>query len=93
MTILKDIGRLIAAQRVRSGYSQSELSRLCGLSSNYIGELENGKHEPRITTVIQISQCLNCSIIELIPKSVQVEPEKFPDDPDRVIPEKKQKTK
>lgn len=41
------IGKIIKEARIRKGYTQSKLSQLSGISVRTIGNIENGKQDPR----------------------------------------------
>lgn len=43
----KSIGTIIKEARIRKGYTQSELSQRTGISVRTIGNIENGKQNPR----------------------------------------------
>jgi len=50
----KALGLRIREQRRKHGYSQSELSQLCGLSPRYLGEIERGKRMPSMVTFLKL---------------------------------------
>ena len=53
--------------RKRAKINQKELSKLTGLSANYISLLENNREkEPSLDTLFRISQATNCTIDELL---------------------------
>lgn len=44
--------------RQRKKLSQNQLANLCGISQNYISELESGKHEATETIIIKLCLAL-----------------------------------
>lgn len=56
----------IQEKRMAARLSQTQLSKLSGVSSNYISEMEKGKYIPTVLTLLKISKALKCGIEELI---------------------------
>lgn len=59
------LGSKIRILRNTKKYSQEKLAELSGLDRNYISLIENGKANPSITYLKQISEALNEEIKEL----------------------------
>ena len=55
----KKLGLRIREQRKKHGYTQAQLSELCGLGQRYIGEIERGKRMPSLSTFIKIINLFN----------------------------------
>lgn len=54
--------------RLAKGFSQDELGEQCGLSRNYIGNLERQEHSPSLDAMAAIASALDVSLIELLTK-------------------------
>lgn len=61
-----DIGYRIQAARQMLGLSQTELSRLAGLSGGLLTNIEQGRGTPRVDTLKKIAEALHVSINWLI---------------------------
>jgi len=55
--------------RIRMGVSQMELSLRSNLSQSFIANLEKGKKQPSVLTLIKISEALNVNPKEFFPES------------------------
>ncbi|MEM9549261.1 MAG: helix-turn-helix transcriptional regulator [Bacteroidota bacterium] len=62
----KKIGQRIVELRSQKGWSQSYLARACGKDRQAIEKLENGKVNPTIYTLHEISYALEFPLSELI---------------------------
>lgn len=62
----KKIGQRIIELRTRKGWSQSDLARACGKDRQAIEKLENGKVNPTLYSVYEVSLALNVAITELL---------------------------
>jgi len=60
----------IRAIRIRNGVSQMELSIRSNLSQSFIANLEKGKKQPSVLTLIRIAEALNVNPQEFFPESV-----------------------
>jgi transcriptional regulator with XRE-family HTH domain len=47
------------------GWSQSELSRRCGLGFRLIGAMERGNENFRLSSLLEILKCLEITVAEL----------------------------
>jgi transcriptional regulator with XRE-family HTH domain len=61
-------GKALRHFRAKLKISQERLSQESGLDRSYISLLERGIRQPSLTTILQLSQALNISSIELISK-------------------------
>ena len=52
--------------REKLGLSQKELADRIGVSFPRISEIENGKGEPRITTIEKVARGLGVSVLDLL---------------------------
>ena len=52
--------------RKASGFSQRELADLVGITDNQICNLECGKMNPSLTTIVSLCSILGCSFNDLI---------------------------
>ena len=62
----KNIGKRIVELRLKKGWNQSELARLCGKDRQALEKLENGKVNPTLYTLLEISKALNVSLRDLV---------------------------
>lgn len=63
--ILKGLGKRIAYLRKQKGMNQEEFANISGKMINTISNIERGLSDPKVTTLMSISQALNISIEEL----------------------------
>jgi len=61
----------IKAIRVKSGVSQMELSLRSNLTQSFIANLEKGKKQPSVLTLIRIANALNVNPQDFFPESVE----------------------
>jgi len=59
------LGRQIRFIRKQNGMTLSEVAALVGRPQSYLSQLENGKIDPRTSTVGDIAEALGCSIDQL----------------------------
>jgi transcriptional regulator with XRE-family HTH domain len=55
--------------RTRKGVSQMELSVRSDLSQSFLANLERGKKQPSVLTIIRIADALNVDVQEFFPES------------------------
>ncbi len=53
----------VAEQRAAKGLSQRELAELVGTTQSAIARLERGGRPPRIDTLMNIADALNCELV------------------------------
>jgi transcriptional regulator with XRE-family HTH domain len=66
---LRYIIEKIKGIRIKKGVSQMELSLLSNLSQSFIANLEKGKKQPSVLTLIKIAEALNVNPQEFFPES------------------------
>lgn len=75
MNELKVIGKNIAQSRKAHGFTQEDLCGLIELDRSYLSEIENGKINVTIKTLISLGVALDVSLEDLVkgtsPKSVK----------------------
>ena len=59
---VKDIGKIIRLNRKQSGLSQSELANLSGVGRSVVYEIEKGKLNIRLNTLLKVLKALNIKI-------------------------------
>ena len=59
-------GRNLRAQRIAAGWSQQELSERCALHLTEISRLENGRRDPRLSTIVKLADGLGIAPGELL---------------------------
>lgn len=57
-----DLGKRIKELRIQSGLSITKLSKLTGISSGYISELENNFKSPSVEILLKIIDSLNITV-------------------------------
>lgn len=62
----RNIGKRIIELRTRKGWSQSDLARACNKDRQAMEKLENGKVNPTIYSLLEISKALEVSLKELV---------------------------
>lgn len=62
----KKIGQRIIDLRIKKDWTQSDLARACGKDRQAIEKLENGKVNPTLYTLYEISKALEVSLISLV---------------------------
>lgn len=62
LEIRKKIGRTIVELRKTRGVSQMQICEYSGLSQKYISDIENGKRNLGIDTIVMLSNFFNISI-------------------------------
>ena len=59
----------VAQRRAERGLSQRELAELVGTTQSAIARLERGGRPPRIDTLLNIADALDCDLrVDLVPK-------------------------
>ena len=62
-----DLGRALRAVRKAEGLSQRELSDRIGLTQAQISKFENGKADPRLSSLVEVARGLGVEVM-LVPK-------------------------
>ena len=62
----KKIGQRIVELRTKKGWSQSDLARACNKDRQAMEKLENGKVNPTIYSLLEISKALVVSLEQLV---------------------------
>ena len=66
MDMRKIVGGNVRRIREKTGLTQEKLSEISGFSQQYISGLEQGRRNPTIVTLYELSQALGVSHIELM---------------------------
>lgn len=61
-----NIGKSIKRFRKQRSITQEQLSDCTGLSRSYISDLENNRRDPSLSTLINVSDKLGISLVELL---------------------------
>jgi len=64
----------IKAIRIKNGVSQMELSLRSNLSQSFIANLEKGKKQPSVLTLIRIADALKVNPQDFFPEAVNSDP-------------------
>ena len=62
----KKIGERIIKLRTQKGLSQSDLARACNKDRQAIEKIENGRVNPTLYTLLEISEALQISLSDLV---------------------------
>lgn len=62
----KKIGQRIVELRTKKGWSQSDLARACNKDRQAMEKLENGKVNPTLFSLLEISKALGVSLSNLV---------------------------
>ena len=60
--------------RLEKGFSQDELGEQCGLTRNYIGNVERQENSPSLQSMEAIADALGVSLLELLAQKAKKEP-------------------
>jgi transcriptional regulator with XRE-family HTH domain len=66
MDMRKLVGRNVKRVREKTGLTQEKLAEISGFSQQYISGLEQGRRNPTIVTLYELSQALGVTHIELM---------------------------
>ena len=69
MDMRKLVGRNVKHFRQKNGLTQEQFSEVSGFSQQYISGLEQGKRNPTIVTIYELSQALGVSYLDLLRSS------------------------
>jgi transcriptional regulator with XRE-family HTH domain len=64
--LLKTFGRSVRSLRKRRGFSQEDLAEACGLSRNYISDIERGVRNPGLLVLVAMAKALKVPLQELL---------------------------
>ncbi len=62
----KKIGQRIVELRTKKGWSQSDLARACNKDRQAMEKLENGKVNPTLYSLLEISKALGVALDKLV---------------------------
>lgn len=66
MSELKIIGKNIARLRKENNFTQEDLSGLAEIDRSYLSDIEHGKENISIRTLVRIAGALECKLSDLI---------------------------
>lgn len=66
MTPLQRMGKRIREYRERRGWSQEELAARAKISRPYLGRLETGRQDPRVSVLLRIADALRVTVDDLL---------------------------
>jgi len=64
--LLKTFGRSVRSLRKQRGLSQEDLAEACGLSRNYISDIERGVRNPGLLVIVGLARALRVTLRELV---------------------------
>ena len=62
----KQIGLNIRVIRTRRELTQDELGDLVEMKRSYLSEIENGKHNLSLTTMLRLAKALKCQLADIV---------------------------
>lgn len=63
-------GEALRARRIAQGLSQERVALEAGLSLRHVSELERGRQNPSLATIVAIARALGCRAGELVDGAV-----------------------
>lgn len=60
---LKDLSTLVLSRRRELGLTQAELATKAGIDTKQVSRLENGAHEPKLSTILSLLAALDVEIL------------------------------
>jgi transcriptional regulator with XRE-family HTH domain len=70
MRAIQRFGKRLQRLRTSRGLSQEELAVKAGLARVYVVKLEQGGHDPTLSTLVRLAKVLRSSVTELLGESV-----------------------
>jgi transcriptional regulator with XRE-family HTH domain len=67
----KALGIRLSAARKESGYTSERLASECNISAVYVRQIESGKYQPSISTLIKFGKVLHRSLDYFVQDSVE----------------------
>ncbi|MHB8509821.1 MAG: helix-turn-helix domain-containing protein [Candidatus Dormibacteria bacterium] len=64
--------------RERAGWSQEELAGVAGLDRSYLAEIEKGRRNPGLSTLLKLGSALQCRVGDLVPPEIEGLPKPGP---------------
>ncbi len=61
-----EFGRVVRRMRKELGLTQMQLAGRAGVSSIYLGTIENGRRDPSVSTIVSLARGLGVSVPELL---------------------------
>lgn len=61
-----EIGKKIKIQRIQKDLKQKDLARMAGISNTYLSDIENGRTNPSLKTLLRITHILDMNITDLV---------------------------
>jgi transcriptional regulator with XRE-family HTH domain len=70
---LADFGKQVRHFRLALGISQRELDRRSHVGYRFISELEIGKENPSLATILRLAEGLGCGLSDLFPRESAIQ--------------------
>ncbi|MDD3062764.1 MAG: helix-turn-helix transcriptional regulator [Massilibacteroides sp.] len=67
----KALGKRLAAARKKEGYTSDSLAQVCDISAIYIRQIETGKYQPSISTLVKFGNVLHRSLDYFVQDSME----------------------
>ena len=66
MTASVKFGKRLRAERHDRAWTQADLSEMSGVIREHISDLENGKYDPRLSTIGRLARALGLDVVDLL---------------------------
>jgi transcriptional regulator with XRE-family HTH domain len=70
MRAIQRFGRQLQQLRTRCGLTQEQLAVKAGVARVYVAKLEQGEHDPTLSTLVRLAKTLRVPVTELLGESV-----------------------
>jgi transcriptional regulator with XRE-family HTH domain len=70
MRAIQRFGKQLQRLRTRGGLTQEQLAVKAGLARVYVAKLEQGEHDPSLSTLVRLAKVLRVSVAELLGESM-----------------------
>lgn len=71
MKEIRELGKKIKSIRKKNNITLVQLSELSGISQSYLSRIENGKHDPTFSVLLQIARALQIQVGMLYEEKIQ----------------------
>ncbi|MGL4773970.1 MAG: helix-turn-helix domain-containing protein [Clostridium sp.] len=73
---MKNLGRMVKKKRKEKNLTQLEVGEIAGISNSYISDIENGRTNPSIKSLVKICKALEIEDLSEIMMSIYVKKRK-----------------
>lgn len=69
--VMVNFGKRVRELRRAAGLSQLELSRNSRMTARFIQEIEHGRSNPSLETIVLLADALECSLWDMFPRGLE----------------------